>query len=112
MPRRPKVRALFDESGPDNIPHTQIIPRLTRECFEQPFSTGGPSERSYLASEGWHGLSSTPGEGTGGKHFAGFVDIVESIVGLDLDGDGQKGHGHSIGLVDGLEAVTGNGAVD
>ena len=35
----------------------------------------------------------------------GVVDMLENILGVDVDGDGSKGQGY--GLVDGLEAVTG-----
>ena len=89
----------------------QAVPvKLTHECckHKQTFSPGVPVARSSLKSEG-RGLGSTssPGEGRGGRNFGGLVDVVESVIGLDLDGDGQKGHGHGMGLVDGLEAVTG-----
>jgi len=54
-----------------------------------------------MASEG----ISVSREGETTKSFS-FVDMLENMLGIDIDGDGRKVDGLGRGLIDGLEAVS------
>ena len=50
-------------------------------------------------------MSEPPGGEHANKTASGFsfIKLLENVIGVDLDGDGTKGHGY--GFVDGLENV-------